>query len=68
MTKEEYIGRFLALYAYRYMFKEQGNEKGISFVDDKIAETWKQMREDLDMVDFTKVWAEVHYMNEALTK
>lgn len=59
MTKAEYLGRFMALYAYKAYFNEEGNEKGKNLTDEKIAALWQQMREDLDMVDFTKVWADV---------
>ena len=70
MTKEEYLGRFMALYAYKAYFNEEGNEKGKNLTEEKIAALWKQMREDLDAVDFAKVWAEVCFFkkNKILSK
>lgn len=51
MTKQEYISRLVSLYSISNsgFFKEDNTE-------DKISALWKQMKEDLGVIEFVEVW------------
>lgn len=63
MTKEEYISRLVSLYSISNsgFFKEDNTEDKISALKCRylISAVWKQMKEDLGVIEFVEVWETV---------